>query len=196
MAVGVLIALLGNQNGGLNLPRTDVHRAGLDIELPDGLPADAVGAGELHDGLIGVEGGGGVGRGDAVAGVAADGADVADLGSAHLVHRLAQHVDVLLDQRVFGDVGKAGEGADTQRAVGLQRDAPELIQAEDGDELCAGPLPLPHLHQHVGSAGDDLGLGMGQTEGHGVLDAFCLIEGFHIIHGGLPPLSPGSARPL
>ena len=86
---------------------------------------------------------------------------------------------------VPGDVGEAGEGADAQGAVILQRHALELVQALNGDELHTGPLPFPHLHQHVGASGDDLGLGMGHTEGHGVSDVFCLIKRFHrIIPGG------------
>ena len=43
------------------------------------------------------------------------------------------------------------------------------------DQLRAGPLPLPHLHQHIRAACDDLGLRMGQAEGHGVGHALGLI---------------------
>mgnify|MGYP007060494451 CR=1 FL=1 len=138
--------------------------------------------------LVGVEGGGRVGGGDAVAGVAADGADVADLGAAHLVHGLSQNMEVFLDQGIPGNVGKAGERADPQGAVCLQGHAPEFIQPVDGDQLHTGPLALPHLHQHVGSTGDDLGIRMGHPEGHRVLNALRLIQGFHIIHEWFPPL--------
>ncbi|CAN3976287.1 RNA polymerase sigma factor, partial [Dysosmobacter welbionis] len=38
------------------------------------------------------------------------------------------------------------------------------------------------------SAGDDLGIRMGHPEGHRVLNALRLIQGFHIIHEWFPPL--------
>ena len=85
-------------------------------------------------------------------------------------------------------MGEAGEGADAKGAVLLHLHAPELIQAVNGDQLLAGPFALPHLHQHVGSAGDDLGLRMGQAEGHGVGHTGSLIQCFHIIHRWFPPL--------
>ncbi len=135
-----------------------------------------------------MEGGGGIGGGDAVAGVAADGADVSDLGTADLVHGLAQHTDIFLDQGVTGDMGEAGERADAQSAAAVHGDAADLIQGLDGDQLRTCPFAFPHLHQHVGAAGDDLGVRMGQTEGYGVCYAFCLIQGFHVIHMVGPPL--------
>ena len=78
VAIAAVIALLGDKDGGLNFAVlcADVHLAGLDIELMDGQAADAVFTGQLHDGIPCVEGGGGVGGGHTVAGVAADGADV------------------------------------------------------------------------------------------------------------------------
>ncbi len=68
-------------------------------------------------------------------------------------------------------MGKAGERTDPQRAVRLHGNAPEGVYAVNGDQLLAGPLAFPHLHQHVGAAGDDLGLGVRQPEGHGLLYA-------------------------
>ena len=137
---------------------------------------------QLHHGVPGVEGGGGVGGGDAVAGVPADGADVPDLGAAHLVHGLAQDVDIGLNQGVPGDMGETGHRADAEGPVRIQGHAPDFVQGLDGDQLRPGPLALPHLDQHVGASGDDLGPGMGQPEGHGVLHAFGLVQGFHVIH--------------
>ena len=61
--------------------------------------------------------------------------------------------------------------------------------AVNGDQLRAGPLALPHLHQHVAAAGDDLGLRVLQPERHGFFHAGRLIQGFHIIHGQLPSFS-------
>lgn len=62
------------------------------------LAADTVRSRQLHNGVVGVESGGGVRGGDTVTGVTADGADVADLGTAHLVHGLSQNMEVFLDQ--------------------------------------------------------------------------------------------------
>ena len=168
MAIAAVIALLGDKDGGLNFAVlcADVHLAGLDIELMDGQAADAVFTGQLHDGIPCVEGGGGVGGGHAVAGVAADGADVADLGAAHHIHGLTQHVDILLDD------GAAGN-ADV--LVGVNGDAAQLVQPVDGDQLRTGALALAHLHQYVAAAGDDLGFRMLQTEGHRVFHAGGLV---------------------
>ena len=86
-------------------------------------------------------------------------------------------------------MGKAGERADPQRAVRLHGNAPEGVDAVNGDQLRAGPLALPHLHQHVAAAGDDLGRRVLQPERHGLLYTGGLIQGFHIIHGQSPSFS-------
>ena len=80
-------------------------------------------------------------------------------------------------------MAEAGEGADADALVPVQGDAPELVDAVDGDELHPGPLALSHLDQHVGAPGDDLGLGVLQPQANGVLDALRLVQGFQIIHG-------------
>ena len=195
MTKGILIALFGDQDPGLDLTGADVHFPCPEVEVPDGCPAHSLRTRQLNDGVIGEERRGRVGRGHTVAGVAADGADVADLRAAHLVHRLSQHPEVLLDQRVPGNVREAGERADADGTVLLHLHAPEFIQTVNGDQLLAGPLSLPHLHQHVGAAGDDLGLGMGQAEGHGICHIPGLIQCFHIIHAW-SLLNLQSARPL
>ncbi len=56
-------------------------------------------------------------------------------------------------------------------SVVVHGDAAHLVQPVDGDQLLSGPLALAHLHQHVGAAGDDLRLGMLQTQGHGIFHA-------------------------
>ena len=107
-----------------------IHGAGLQVEVLNGYPADAVFAGDLHDGLPCVEGGGGVGGGNAVAGVAADGAGVADLRAAHHIHRLAQHVDILSgseDRAVMWL--KRGETADAEVLLLIQRHASHFTTA-------------------------------------------------------------------
>ena len=107
---------------------------------------------------------------------AADGAGVADLGAAHHVHRLAQDVDIPLDQRIGGDVAEGSETADAEIFLVIQGHAPHFAAALDADEGLSGPLAFPHLHQHVGASGDDLGLGMLQPQADGVLDALGLVE--------------------
>ena len=57
------------------------------------------------------------------------------------------------------------------------------------DQLRAGPLALPHLHQYIAAAGDDLGLRVLQPERHSLLHTGGLIQGFHIIHGQSPSFS-------
>ncbi len=117
----------------------------------------------------------GVGGGNAVAGVAADGAGVCGSGAAHHIHRLAQNIDVSLDDGVPGDVAEAGQTADADVLVGVNADAAQLVQPVDGDQLRTGALALAHLHQYVAAAGDDLGFRMLQTEGHRVFHAGGLV---------------------
>ena len=69
----VSITVFFDQNGRLDLAGADIHLARLDVELPDGLAADAVGPRQLHDGIIGVESGSGVGGAGVRAGAAAGG---------------------------------------------------------------------------------------------------------------------------
>ena len=89
MPKAILIAGLGNQEGGLNLVGADVHLPGGEVELLDGETPHSLCTGQLDNGVPREQRGGGVGAGHAVAGVAADGPGVADLGSAHHVHGLA-----------------------------------------------------------------------------------------------------------
>ena len=135
--------------------------------------------------------GGGVGGRHAVAGVAADGADVADLRAADHVDRLAEHVDVFPDDGVARDVGKARQRADADVSVLVDADAAHGVDAVDGDELRPGTLALAHLHEHVRAACDDLRLRMLQTQGDGLFHGMRLIERFHIIHGRFPPFRTG-----
>ena len=72
-------------------------------------------------------------------------------------------------------MAETGEGPDADILLPVQGHAPELVQAVDGDELRPGPPPLPHLDQHVGAAGQDLGLGVLQTQADRVLDALGLV---------------------
>ena len=67
---------------------------------------------------------------------------------------------MLLNNRVLGDVAEAGKGANADAPLLVQNHAPKAVDTVDGDELHPGPLSLPHLHQHVRAAGNDLGLGV------------------------------------
>ena len=131
----------------------------------------------LDDGVPGVEGGGGVGGGDAVAGVAADGAGVADLGAAHHVHRLAQHVDVLLDQGIGGDVAEGGEAADAEDSSWSSRDTPR-ISRQPWMLMRAFPARLPSRICTSTSVPPAMiwASGCSSRRRDGVLDAFGLIE--------------------
>ena len=73
-------------------------------------------------------------------------------------------------------MAEGGETADAEVLLLIQRHAPHFTTALNTDKGLSGPLALPHLHQHVGAAGDDLGLGMLQPQADGVLYAFRLIE--------------------
>ena len=79
-------------------------------------------------------------------------------------------------QGIGGDVAEGGETADAEVLLLVQGHAPHFPAALDADEGLSGPLALPHLHQHVGASGDDLGLGMLQPQADGVLDALGLVE--------------------
>ena len=73
-------------------------------------------------------------------------------------------------------MGEAGETADADVFLLVDGDAPHLVALLDGDQSLTGPLALTHLHQHVGAAGDDLGLGMLQTKAHSILYVFRLVK--------------------
>ena len=93
------------------------------------------------------------------------------------------------NERVVGDVGKAGEAADADVLLLINGNAPHLIALLNGDQRLTGPLALAHLHQHIGAAGDDLRLGMLQPQAHRVLYVSGLVQCQHIIHS-LYLLSP------
>ena len=80
-------------------------------------------------------------------------------------------------------MAEAGKRADADVLRLIQGDSPHSVDAVDGDQLLAGPLAFPHLHQHVSTTGNDLGLGVLQTQTDGVLDTLRLIQCFQIIHG-------------
>ena len=179
----------------MNLIGTDVHLPGGDIEILNRNLPHAVLAGQFNDRVPRKQRGSGVGGGDAVAGVAADSPSIANLGAAHHVHGLAQNVDVFLNNRVLGDMAEAGQGADTDGPVFLQGHAPKGIDTVDGNQLLPGPLALPHLDQHVGAAGEDLGLGVLQAEGDSVSDAGRFVERLYIIHMLSSFLAAPAGRP-
>ena len=79
-------------------------------------------------------------------------------------------------------MGKTGERANAESSVFIHGHPPNLVQGLNGDQLHTGPFYLPHLNQHVGASGDDLGLGVGKAQGHGILHGFGLVQGFHVIH--------------
>ncbi len=57
-------------------------------------------------------------------------------------------------------MAEAGQGANADGPRLIQGDAPHFADAVNRNELRPGPLSLPHLDQHVGAPGDDLGLGV------------------------------------
>ena len=79
-------------------------------------------------------------------------------------------------------MAEAGQGANADVLLFIQGHAPHGVDAIDGDQLLPGPFALPHLDQDVGTSGEDLGLGVFQTEFYSVGDAVGLIECLHIIH--------------
>ena len=72
-------------------------------------------------------------------------------------------------------MAEAGQGSDADALLRIQGHAPHFVNAVDGDELRPGTFPLPHLDQHVGAAGENLGLGMLQAQAHRVPDRSGLI---------------------
>ena len=57
-------------------------------------------------------------------------------------------------------MAEAGQRPNTNGPVFLQGHTPERVNTVDGDKLLPGPLALSHLDQHVGAAGENLGLGV------------------------------------
>ena len=86
-------------------------------------------------------------------------------------------------------MAEAGEGTNPNISLPVQRYATQFINAVDGYQLRPGPSALPHLHQHVGTAGDNLGLGVFQPQTDRILNAPRLIQRFQIIHDNFPPYS-------
>ena len=128
-----------------------------------------------------------------VSDAAADGADVSDLRAADHVDRLAENVDIFLNDGVTRDVGKARERADADVFLLVDAHAAQLVEAVDRDELLPGALALAHLHENVAAAGYYLCLGVFEAKLHGVLNGGSLIQRFKIVHIIFPPLS---IRPL
>ena len=176
------ISGFGDEDGSLDLSRPQIHFAGFDVEFRKRNPADALRAGQLHDGVPGHQRGRGVGAGHAVAGVAADGADIPDLGAAHEADRLAQHRDELPDDRGCGDVGETGQGADADRAFFVEGHAAHRVDAVDAHQFLAGAFALPDLDQDVAAAGNDLGFRVLLQQADRVFDALRFIQRFYVIH--------------
>ena len=109
MAKAVFVRLFRNQDGCLDLTKIKVNSSCFDIEVFDLVIADAVRPGDLNDRLPGMQGGSGVGGGNTVACVAADCTDGANLRTADHVDRFPENADLFLNDRVFGDVRKAGQ---------------------------------------------------------------------------------------
>ena len=98
--------------------------------------------------------------------VAADGREVAHLRRRAGLDRLGQRRPVAPDLGMAGDVGQAGQRADTQRVgarIGPGLDAVER-QAADVDQLPGRGRALLEKLQQVGAAGDERRVGMGGGE--------------------------------
>ena len=180
-----LIALVGrtaDENRRLQLAGPQVYLAGLDVKRLDRQQAHAVRPGQLDLGVPGKQRGGGIRARHAVAGIAPNGADVADLRAADLVHRLAEHADVPLDDGVLCNVGKARERPDPDRPVRLKRHAAQLVEPIDADQLAPGQPALAHLHEHVAAAGNDLRLRVRQQQFDGVGNGGPFIQCLDVVH--------------
>ena len=129
-----------------------------------------------------MQGGSGVSGGSTVAGVAADGTGVTDLGAADHIDCFAQNIDVLLDQRIVGDVGEGGKAADAQGAVLFHLNTTDLVQTLDAQQGLASTLTFTHLNQNVGAAGNDVSFGVCQVQFNSFLNALCLVQNINIIH--------------
>ena len=138
MAPVSVIGFPGKQNGCLQLTRTEIHLPRAQIKIPDRNDAPALRPVDLDPGVPGHQGRGGIGTGDAVAGIAADRADGADLRAANQINRFAQDGNMRLNERMLRDVAERSERAYAQRAVLIQGDAPQLIQSVDAPQLAAG----------------------------------------------------------
>ena len=178
-----LVILGGNAHRGEDFLVAADGFAGAGVPLPDGHPAGALGPLELQFGLIGHEGGGAVGAGDAVADVAAKGAHIADLRAAHLIDRLAEHIHPALEQGGGGDFGEGAARADDQSSVLLHSDLPQLGQAVEAYQAAAGVAALPGLDEHVGAPGDGHGLRVPSQRGCGVGGTPGLVILCNIVHG-------------
>ena len=188
---GVFIAGFRNQNGSLDLAFPDIHRARLDIEVLDGQPAHAVRSGQLHDRFPSVQGGGRIRGRNTVAGVPADRPDIPDLRSADLIHRLAENVDIFLDDRIFCYMGKTRQGTDADILFFIDPDPAELIHKINGNQLFPCAFSFPHLNEHVGSSRDHLRFRMLDPQLDGLLHRESFVQFLHIIHGLIPPSATG-----
>ena len=186
MSLVTFIAFLRDQDCSFNLTGTEIHFASLDVEVPNGHAAHTQSTRKLHNGVIRHERRAGIRACHTVAGVAADGADVADLRASHHVHRLAEHSDMLLDDGASCDVGKARQCADADGSVRLHGNAAQFIQPVDGNECCARKLALADLDQHVAAARKHFRLRVCEQKRACVLHAFCFIQCFDVVHFASP----------
>ena len=131
-----------------------------------------------------------VGRRHAVAGVAADGAGVSDLGAAHHVDSFSEDVYILLNDRVARNMREGREASDADGLVFVHADAADFIQTLNRNQFFSRALSLSHLHENVRAARDDLGFRVRKAQLDGVLNACRFIERFHIIHSLVPLLCP------
>lgn len=197
MAAPARIVGLGDDDLHQQLVVGEGHLAHALVPRPNGDDPPAVGALDVHLGVQGHEGGGGVGGGNAVADVAADGARRPELGPAGSVGGLAQHGDGFPDHVAVGDPPEGGEGPDADVAAVVQVYPGQLLlELVDGHQAAARQLALPALDEHVGAAGDDHRRRIGPEGGDGVVCALGLIDGCDVVHDYSPfaSMSPAAVK--
>ena len=100
-----------------------------------------------HAGRQAVTGHGGLGD------VAADGAQIPDLGRAHLTGGVVEDAGIFLDVLVGGDLGVGSHGADVELTV-LHADVIQFLELLQVHDDSRAGLALVQLQGQVGAAGD------------------------------------------
>ena len=124
------IALIGfsrNQDRGLDFTWPYIYFTCLYVKIPDWKHAHALRPCQLDPCVPRKQSGRRVRRSHAITCIPTDRTDVSDLGAAYHVHCFAKHTYILLNERIFRDMGEARQRADPDSSVLVHRHAAQFV---------------------------------------------------------------------
>ena len=169
------------------LPRLNVNFAGPQIKIMYGNSSSAGSVRGSDHGVQRKQRRRAVGAYRPVADIPADGTDIPDLRSAHLIHRFSKHRDIFLYHRIGSDVGKCSAGADIDISGVHFYDPLKFFDVTDTYQRRSCQFSFPDLDQDVAAPGDDPGFRMLFQKCHSFFYGFRVVIILNIIHAALPP---------